>query len=384
MQFIDLQTQFRYLEDDIRNAIDSVLKHGRFIMGPEVFELEEQLAERVGVKHAITCASGTDALLMVLMAQDIGPGDCVFTSPFSFFATAEVISLLGATPVFVDIDPRTFNIDIQKLRLAIEAVKNNDSGIHPLPAFPQSISSLKPKAVIPVDIFGLPADYTPLQEIADSEGLFVLEDAAQSFGGSYLGRPTGSLGHAGATSFFPAKPLGCYGDGGAAFTDDDVLAEKLRSIRNHGEGSGKYDHVRLGLNSRLDTIQAAVLLQKLKVYSEEQERRQKIAEKYTQLLAGYEVQHIPKGYTSAWAQFSVIVDDRDKIQSELQKLEIPSMVYYPKGLHRQDVFKFLQYRPNDFGVTEEVCRHIVSLPMHPYLDDESVERICSVFPALNG
>lgn len=379
MQFIDLKTQYQNIENDVRQAIDAVLKHGQFIMGPEVSQLEEQLAERVGVKHAISCASGTDALQLVLMTQNIGPGDCVFTSAFSFFASAEVISLLGATPVFVDIDPGTLNVDVEKLALAIKAVKANDPSIHPLPARPDQDVPLKAKAVIPVDIFGLPADYDPLVQLAEQEGLFVLEDAAQSFGGSYKGRATGSLGHAGATSFFPAKPLGCYGDGGAVFTDDDELAVKLKSIRNHGMGSDRYDHIRIGLNSRLDTIQAAVLLQKLKLFTGEVAKRQEIALRYSKLLAGHEVQHIPASCVSAWAQFSLLTDRREQLQEELRKLEIPSMIYYPKGMHRQGVYQSLKYGDGDFPVTDSVCRRIISVPMHPYLDEESQKRICSVF-----
>ncbi|MDJ0624373.1 MAG: DegT/DnrJ/EryC1/StrS family aminotransferase [Desulfocapsaceae bacterium] len=379
MQFIDLKTQYRNIENDVRQAIEAVLEHGQFIMGPEVGQLEEQLADWVGAKHSISCASGTDALQLVLMAQNIGPGDCVFTSAFSFFASAEVISLLGATPVFVDIDPGTLNIDVEKLALAIKAVKANDPSIYPLPVRPDQNLPLEAKAVIPVDIFGLPADYDPLMELAKREGLFVLEDAAQSFGGSYKGRSTGSLGHAGATSFFPAKPLGGYGDGGAVFTDDEEVAAKIKSIRNHGMGSDRYDHVRLGLNSRLDTIQAAVLLQKLKVFGDEVAKRQEIAERYANMLSGYELQVIPTGYVSAWAQFSLLTDKREHLQEELLKQDIPTMVYYPKGLHHQGVYQSLQYGENDFPVTDSVCRRIMSLPMHPYLDEESQERICRVF-----
>ena len=378
MQFIDLKTQFGAIESEVRKAIDAVLEHGQYIMGPEVRQLEEQLAERVGVRHAICCASGTDALQLVLMAQGIGPGDCVFTSTFSFFASAEVISLLGATPVFVDIDPDTLNIDVAKLDLAIQAVKANDPTIYPLPAQAEK-KPLKAKAVIPVDIFGLPADYDALMPLAERAGLFVLEDAAQSFGGTYKGRATGSLGHAGATSFFPAKPLGCYGDGGAVFTDDEEMVAKLTSIRNHGMGADRYDHVRLGLNSRLDSIQAAVLLQKLKVFDDEVARRQEIAGRYSTMLADYELQHIPAGYVSAWAQFSLLTDRREELQENLRALGIPSMVYYPKGLHQQGVYQSLQYGAGDFPVTDAVCRRVMSVPMHPYLDEASQARVCSVF-----
>lgn len=379
MQFIDLKTQFRAIEDDVRKAIDAVLEHGQYIMGPEVRQLEEQLAVRAGVKHSIACASGTDALQLVLMAQEIGPGDCVFTSTFSFFASAEVISLLGATPVFVDIDPATLNIDVKKLELAIKAVKANDSTIYPLPVRVDDNVPLTPKAVIPVDIFGLAADYDAIMPLAEREGLFVLEDAAQSFGGSYKGRANGSLGYAGATSFFPAKPLGGYGDGGAVFTNDDELLEKLISIRNHGMGEDRYDHVRLGLNSRLDSIQAAVLLQKLKLFDQEIEMRQQIAKRYSSMLSAYELQHIPMDCVSAWAQFSLLTDKREQLQEKLRALAIPSMVYYPKGLHQQGVYRSLGYSADDFPVSDSVCQRVMSVPMHPYLDEESQEKICSVF-----
>ncbi len=380
MQFVDLQTQFEVLEQGIRTGIDSVLRHGKFIMGPEVYELEKRLARYVGVKYAISCSSGTDALLMALMAEKIGPGDAVFTTPFTFVATSEVISLLGATPIFVDIDSETFNIDHHKLLLAIEAMKKNDPSIYPLPKVPCGISALKPRGVIPVDIFGLPADYDPLLEIAGREGLFVLEDAAQSFGGAYKGRRAGGLGHAGATSFFPAKPLGCYGDGGAVFTDDEVYAEKLRSIRNHGQGSEKYDNIRTGLNGRLDTLQAAILLEKLKVFPDELASRQRIANKYTQLLSrhGITVQHIPDDCSSAWAQYSILSDSRDVIHNALKKEGIPSMIYYPKGLHQQTAYSGLEFAADDFPVTEKICERILSLPIHPYLPDEHIERICYI------
>lgn len=379
MQFIDLKSQYREIEQDLRAAIEAVLEHGQFIMGPEVHTLEEQLADWVGVKHAISCASGTDALQLVLMALDIGPGDCVFTSAFSFIASAEAISLQGATPVFVDIDPGTFNIDVEKLALAVKAVNANDSNIYPLPVRPNQNIPLRAKAVIPVDIFGLPADYDSLTRLAEKEGLFVLADGAQSFGGDYKGRASGSYGNAGATSFFPSKPLGCYGDGGAVFTDNDEIAAQLKSIRNHGMGSDRYDHVRLGLNSRLDTIQAAVLIQKLKILKDEIVNRQKIAKRYSELLSDYRQQQIPAGLVSAWAQFSLLAERREELQDGLSKHGIPTMVYYPKGLHRQGVYQSMQYKEDDFPVTESVCRRIISLPMHAHLEEGSQEEICSVF-----
>lgn len=376
--FIDLKAQFLQLEDEIRAGIDAVLSHGKFIMGPEVRELEERLADFAGVKHAITCSSGTDALLMPLMAQKIGPGDAVFTTPFTFIATAEVITLLGATPVFVDIDPRTFNIDPAKLKLAIQAVKANEPEIHPLP-YTSHPEPLLPKAIIPVDLFGLPADFGPIMEIAKEENLFVLEDAAQGFGGVYKGRKAGGLAHAGAVSFFPAKPLGCYGDGGAVLTDDDELAAQLSSIRAHGKGTEKYDNVRLGLNARLDTLQAAILLPKLKVFPQEIEARQNIAEQYTRLLASSNAiatPYIPPALQSAWAQYSIICEDRDSLQAALKEAGVPTMVYYPKSLHQQKAYKELHYKEGAFPVAEKTPKHILSLPMHPYLDTTQVEKIC--------
>jgi dTDP-4-amino-4,6-dideoxygalactose transaminase len=382
MQFVDLQVQFKRLENEIRAGIDGVLQHGKYIMGPEVYELEERLADWAGVKHAITCSSGTDALLMPLMAINLGPGDAVFTTPFTFMATAEVISLLGATPVFVDIDPNTFNIDTQKLKLAIEAVKQNDSSIYPLPHLPEQLDRLNPKAIIPVDLFGLPADFDPIMEIADKENLFVLEDAAQGFGGVYKGRKAGSLGHAGAVSFFPAKPLGCYGDGGAILTSDESLADELRSIRVHGQGSGRYDNVRIGINGRLDSIQAAILLPKLRIFSREIQLRQKVAEWYAKCFneMSFEVKlpSIPEHYTSAWAQYSILAEKRDEVQTILKEHDIPSMVYYPKGLHQQKAYNILGYATNDMPESVSISNKVLSLPMHPYLEGREITRICRI------
>ena len=268
MEFIDLKTQQARIKDKIQRNIDIVLRHGNYIMGPEVKQLEAKLAAYTGAKHAISCASGTDALLMALMAYGVKPGDAIFTTPFTFIATAEVISLLGATPVFVDIDPQTFNIDPAKLALAIKALKAGDATLHPLPLSPDA-SRLTPRGIIPVDLFGLSADYDAINAIAGQNGLFVIEDAAQSFGATYKGKRACSLGDIGCTSFFPAKPLGCYGDGGMCFTDDDKLAEIMESIRVHGKGGHKYDNVRIGINGRLDTIQAAILLAKFEIFPEE-------------------------------------------------------------------------------------------------------------------
>jgi UDP-2-acetamido-2-deoxy-ribo-hexuluronate aminotransferase len=363
--FVDLKAQYQVLENEIQASIGRVLAHGKFIMGPEIGELEEKLAEYVGVKYAISCSSGTDALLMSLMAYGVGPGDAVFTTPFTFIATAEVISMLGAVPVFVDIDPATFNIDPKKLKHAIEKV--NSEGRH------------QARCIIPVDLFGLPADYDPIMATAEEHGLFVLEDAAQSFGGIYKGRRAGSLAHVAATSFFPAKPLGCYGDGGAIFTDDKELANKLVSIRIHGKGSDKYDNVRVGINGRLDTLQASILLPKLKVFPNELEARQKVAERYSEKLKNHvEVPVIPDGYTSAWAQYSILLDQRDKCQAALNAEGIPTAIYYPKPLHLQTAFSHLGYGPGDMPVSDSASQRIFSLPMHPYLTDEQINRIVDV------
>lgn len=371
MQFIDLKAQQDRIRPQIDEAIKRVLDHGKYIMGPEVFELEERLADYVGVKHCISCANGTDALLISLMAQGVGPGDAVFTTPFTFVATGEVISLLGATPVFVDIDPRTFNIDPQKLE---ETIINFDqrSTINDQP--------LTPKGIIPVDLFGLPADYDAINTIARNHDLFVLEDAAQGFGGAYKGRKAGSLADVATTSFFPAKPLGCYGDGGAIFTDDDELAEKLCSIRVHGKGNDKYDNVRIGVNGRLDTLQAAIVLEKLDIFPDEIQARQRVANTYTQLLrnvVSVTTPVIPDGYVSAWAQYSILTSERRGLQQELIKGGIPSAVYYPKPLHLQTAYVSAGHVVGNFPVSENIAGQILSLPMHPYLNDLELARICS-------
>lgn len=360
IQFVDLKAQYRALERDIRAAIDTVLDHGQFIMGPEVGQLETRLAEYTGARHAITCSSGTDALLMALMAYGIGPGDAVFTTPFTFIATAEVVSLLGATPVFVDIDARTFNIDPDKLEEAVLAVEHE--------------GTLKPKGVIPVDLFGLPADYDRIMEIASTFGLFVLEDAAQSFGSTYKGRKACNLGHIAATSFFPAKPLGCYGDGGAVFTNDDEVAATLRSIRIHGKGTDKYDNIRIGLNARLDTLQAAILLPKLAAFPDELLARQRVADSYTEALSGIvETPVTPDDCTSAWAQYSVMSDVKASLQAALKESGIPTAVYYPKPLHQQSAYQHLA--PVRLEVAERTSGRIFSLPMHPYLDTRQIATI---------
>ena len=382
MEFIDLKTQQARIKDKIQRNIDIVLRHGNYIMGPEVKQLEAKLAAYTGAKHAISCASGTDALLMALMAYGVKPGDAIFTTPFTFIATAEVISLLGATPVFVDIDPQTFNIDPAKLALAIKALKASDSSIYPLPKTLNH--QLHPKGIIPVDLFGLSADYDAINAIAGQNGLFVIEDAAQSFGATYKGKRACSLGDIGCTSFFPAKPLGCYGDGGMCFTDDDKLAEIMESIRVHGKGGHKYDNVRIGINGRLDTIQAAILLVKFEIFPEEVEMRNAAAARYTSLLtsdSSLMTPDVPAGYKSVWAQYSLLAkneDARTVMLKNLQDNKIPTAIYYPKPLHRQTAYSYLGYSEDAFPVSEDTASRIFSLPMHPYLLAADQERIAEV------
>ena len=380
MQFIDLAAQQQRIRDKINSNIQAVLAHGSYIMGPEIKQLEEKLASFVGTKHAIACASGTDALLLALMAYGVGPGDAVFTTPFTFIATAEVISLLGATPVFVDIDPKTFNIDPDKLDQAIRALKSSDPSIYPLP-MTYNRSPLTCRGIIPVDLFGLPADYERINTIAQENGLFVIEDAAQSFGAESNGKKACSLADIACTSFFPAKPLGCYGDGGMCFTDDDNLAQVMRSLRVHGQGSNKYDNVRIGVNGRLDTLQAAILLAKFEIFPEEIELRQQVAQRYTELLtpcAKLSAPSVPMGYKSAWAQYSLLARDekhRTELQAKLKDAGIPTAIYYPKPLHLQEAFSGLGYKQGDFPVSEDCASRIFSLPMHPYLKTEDQDKV---------
>ena len=372
--FIDLGHQQSIIREHVEEGIFRVLKHGNYIMGPEVKELEKRLAAYVGVKHAVSCASGTDALLMALMAYGVGPGDAIFTTPFTFIATAEVISLLGATPVFVDIDPKTYNIDPAKLEQAIQAIKANDSSIYPLPIASNPLP-LTPRGIIPVDLFGLPADYDAIEKIARDHGLFVIEDAAQSFGGEYKGKKTCSFGNIGCTSFFPAKPLGCYGDGGMCFTNDDALAALLDSIRVHGTGSHKYDNARIGINGRIDTLQAAILHAKFDIFPEEMELRQAAAARYTSLIEGtvpVSAPLIPEGRKSAWAQYSILAKDeadRTALMDKLKAAGIPTAIYYPKPLHLQTAFADLKYQSGAFPFSEDAASRILSLPMHPYLEE---------------
>lgn len=361
MPFIDLQAQRRRIARQIDQAIRRVLEHGAYIMGPEIAELERQLAAFVGVRHVVTCGSGTEALLLPLMARGIGAGDAVFIPSFTFAATAEVSVLVGATPVFVDVLPDTFNLDAASLSAAIEHAVS---------------SGLRPAAVIPVDLFGLPADYDAIGIVARAHGLVVIEDAAQSYGATFHGRRAGSLAEIGATSFFPAKPLGCYGDGGAIFTDDDMLAARLRSLRIHGQGTDKYDNVTIGLNGRLDTLQAAILLEKNAIFEDEITARERIAQQYNRAFGRVvETPRIPAGLTSAWAQYTVLVDERDRVAAALKQQGIPTAVYYRKPLHLQMAYARFPRTPVGLEVSEHLAGKVLSLPMHPYLDEASQKRV---------
>tara|TARA_B100000575_G_C23083846_1_gene624541 strand:- start:494 stop:1513 length:1020 start_codon:yes stop_codon:yes gene_type:complete len=336
-------------------------------MGPEVFDLENKLADYVGVDYCIACASGTDALLIPLMAKGIGPGDAVITTPFTYIATAEVIALLGAEPVFADIYPNTFNIDPYEIKKAIKRATEK---------------GLRPRAIIPVDLFGLPSRYRMINEIAKEENLFILEDAAQGLGGAIRSKKAGSFGDVASTSFFPAKPLGCYGDGGAIFTDNKSLADKMKSIRVHGSGLDKYENTRIGINGRLDTIQAAVLLEKLSIFNSELKNRNKIAKYYTKKISPqFQKPYIPNEYFSSWAQYSILAQDEDhknKIMLSLKNSDIPVMVYYKIPLHLQKCFDKLNYKPGDFPVAEDCSKRIFSLPMHPYLSKEDQDKIVGI------
>jgi UDP-2-acetamido-2-deoxy-ribo-hexuluronate aminotransferase len=373
MQFIDLKKQYDRIKPSVNNKISAILERCSFIMGPEIEELEQQLAKYVGVRHCITCTSGTDALLLPLLAYGIGPGDAVLTTPFTFFATAEVISFVGAVPIFVDIDPITFNIDKEKLKNAIHDFKH---GISPASGVS---TGLRLKAIIPVDLFGLPADYDELNAIAKENDLKVIEDAAQSFGASYKGRKTCSLSEIAATSFFPAKPLGCYGDGGAVFTNNDAIADIIRSLRIHGKGKDQYDNVRIGINGRFDTLQAAVLLAKMDIFDDELQKRQIVARNYTDRInANIFTPTIPEGYFSAWAQYSIRSAKRLEIMQRLKEQQIPTMIYYPKPLHLLKAFENLGYVKNSMPVSEAISQDIFSLPMHPYLDETDQQKIIDV------
>ncbi|MDN3639990.1 DegT/DnrJ/EryC1/StrS aminotransferase family protein [Simiduia curdlanivorans] len=354
MQFIDLAAQYQHLKQRIDKRIQTVLDHGHYIMGPEVEELEQQLAAYVGVKHCISCANGTDALQLTMMVLDIKSGDAVFCPTFTFFATAEVIAYAGATPVFVDSDERTFNISPQDFEKRIQAVIAE--------------GKLTPKAIIAVDLFGLPANYPELEVIANKYGLKLIEDAAQGFGGEINGKRAGSFGDMATTSFFPAKPLGCYGDGGAIFTNNDDYAALFRSYRVHGKGKDKYDNIRIGVNSRLDTIQAAILLEKLAEFPKELIVRNKAAARYTETLAGkYTIPFVPQGYLSSWAQYTVISENRDVDMANYKAQGVPTMIYYGTCMHQQTAFSALGYSDAELPVASRLCKQVFSLPMHPYM-----------------
>lgn len=376
--FIDLKSQFARIQPEVEEAMLSVVRSGQFILGPVVEQLEARLANYVGTKHCISCASGTDALVMALMAKGVGPGDAVFTVPFTFMASAEAIVTVGATPIFVDVEADSFNMDTAALARAIEALAKGDASIHPLP----NVEGLTPKGIIAVDLFGLTADYSAINAIAAANDLFVIEDAAQSFGASANNARAGSLAEIGCTSFFPAKPLGCYGDGGAIFVNDSELDKILRSIRVHGQGDDKYENVRQGITGRLDAVQAAVLLKKLDIFDDEMAERQRVAQGYTAALTAEGVDVIapviPDHHLSAWAQYTVTARDaeaRSEFQARLSAAGIPTMIYYPKSLHEQKAFAYLGYERGDFAVSEDMADRVFSLPMHPYLPDAQIVEI---------
>ncbi|MEN6486597.1 MAG: DegT/DnrJ/EryC1/StrS family aminotransferase [Syntrophobacteraceae bacterium] len=382
MRFIDLAAQQKRIRKSIETRIQAVLDHGQYIMGPEVKALESALAKYTGVSHALSCSSGTDALLLALMACGVEPGDAVFTTPFTFMATAEVVSLLRATPVFVDVDPVTYNIDPNGLERAVEALERGDASIHPLP---EGGAKLRPRGVIAVDLFGLPADYARINAVAKKHGLFVIQDAAQSFGAERFGRKSCSMADIGCTSFFPAKPLGGYGDGGMCFTEDPGLLDAMASFRVHGQGHDKYENIRIGINGRLDTLQAAVLLSKFELFEEEMLLRRQVAERYDRLLNAKDTPvvtpRIPEGCLSAWAQYTVAIKDAQERPAMLQRLQdvgVPTAIYYPKPLHLQKAFGYLGYGAGDFPVSESLASRVFSLPMHPYLEEADQARIAAV------
>lgn len=369
MQFRDLKAQYNVLKPQIDQVIAEVLESSAFILGKPVTELEAALAEYVGKKHCIGCANGTDALQLALMAWGVGPGDAVFTSDFTYFASAGAASILGATAILVDIDLRTFNISAEALEEAIKRVISE--------------GKLNPKVIIPVDLFGQPADYDRIEPIAQKYGLKILEDGAQGFGGSIRGKKACSFGDMATTSFFPAKPLGCYGDGGAIFTDDDDIDARLRSLRAQGKSPvDKYDNREIGINSRLDTLQAAILLPKFKAFVEyELDAVNKVAMLYTQRLKdSFVTPYVPAGVYSSWAQYTLILEDlkqREQLQQKLREKGIPSMVYYPRGLHQQEAYKYMNWSDDFFPNTVKATQTVLSLPMHPYLSEENIDIICN-------
>src|SRR4030081_3465097 len=361
--FIDIGAQRRRLGQSIDEAVGRVLTHCQFINGPEVTQLEAALSAFSGARHVVTCASGTDALLMVLMAKGVGRGDAVLCPSFTFCATGEAVALAGAVPVFVDVDEATFNMDVNSLKRGIATARK---------------LGLKPKAVMPVDLFGQSADHDAIGAVAEAEGMFVLDDAAQAFGASYKGRRLGTFGLVTATSFFSAKPLGCFGDGGAIFTDDAGLAETLRSVRVHGQGSDKYDNVRLGLTGRLDTVQAAILIEKLKIFEDEIAARNRVAERYARGLGNVvTVPRLASGSTSVWAQYTIRLpkgSDRDRFAATLKAQGIPTAIYYPKSMHQQTAYRDFPAADGGLPASESLSRDVISLPMHAYLDEATPGR----------
>lgn len=366
MQFNDLHRQHDRIQEGLDRRLGKVFQDMHFISGEEVAEIEEKLADYVGVKHVISCASGTDALVIPLLAKQLKKTDAVFVPAFTFFASGECVASAGGTPVFVDVDEETFNLDPDSLEEKIEEVLKD--------------GELEPKGVIPVDLYGLPADFRRIRKIADKYGLFLLEDAAQGFGGTIDGRKAAGFGDVGATSFFPSKPLACYGDGGAMFTNDDETAKLLTSLHVHGKGKNKYDNIRIGVNSRLDTIQAAVLLEKLAVFDEEVDLRNAVADRYTERLRGVvKTPTVPEGFRSSWAQYTVRLESteqRTRLQEALKAQDVPTMVYYPIPLHQAGAFRDL--RPAVLPVSEKLCGTVMSLPMHPYLTEEEQDFICGI------
>ena len=358
MDFIDLKTQYQRIKPDVDAGIARVLEHGQYVMGPEVLALEQTLARYLGVEHCVAVSSGTDALLIALLALDIGPGDEVITAPFTFFATAEMISLIGARPVFVDVDPRSYNLDPARLEAAITA---------------------RTRAIMPVSLYGQCADFDRINAIACAHELPVIEDAAQSFGASYKGRRSGALSLIGATSFFPSKPLGCYGDGGALFTNDAAIAQLMREIRVHGQDR-RYHHPRLGITGRLDSIQAAVLLAKMRVFDDEVAARIRLGGRYTELIRteigdAVRTPVVEDGNTCVYAQYTVEVDDREGVEARMKALGVPTAVHYPQPLHMQPVYAALGQREGSFPHSEAAARRVISLPMHPYLSEETQREV---------
>jgi len=369
LAFIDLKRQQAQIRDRLDVAIAKVLTHGSYVMGPEIRELESELAKFCGAKHVLSCSNGTDALGLVLRALRVKPGDAVFCPSFTFAATAEVVVWFGGTPVFVDIHEDTFNLDARSLEAAVQTAKALD---------------LRPTGVISVDLFGLPADYDSIEPVCQAHGLWLLDDAAQSFGATYKGRKLGTFGIATSTSFFPAKPLGCYGDGGAVFTEDDVLADLLVSLRVHGQGADKYDNVNIGINGRLDTLQAAVLLEKLRIFPDEIEKRNQVAERYNAALAGVAiVPKVPSDLTSVWAQYTIRVPParREPLAAALKQQGVPTAIYYPKPLHRQTAYRGFPVAGNGLPVSDRVADEVISLPMHPYLEPDEQDFIADLVRA---